>query len=118
MAQLKCMHGGDSAENASSNKTSGLVKLIQQCFVERRQEMESVCGGKSRFRTDLCEAENVVNEEQHILTLSITEVLSNGQTCKDTQRFGHCVMPIAGDFERSALPQSEMQAYNRQCLPV
>ena len=29
----------------------------------------------------LGEAENVVNEEQHILTLVVTEVLSNGETC-------------------------------------
>jgi hypothetical protein len=32
----------------------------------------------------LCEPENVVNEQQHILALNITEVLSNGQTCTNT----------------------------------
>ncbi len=41
-------------------------------------------GCKTRFTTDLCEAEDIVNEEQHILTLSITEVLSNSQPCKGT----------------------------------
>jgi F-type H+-transporting ATPase subunit beta len=30
--------------------------------------------------TGLGETENVVNEEQHILTLLVTEVLGNGQT--------------------------------------
>ena len=30
--------------------------------------------------TSLSETENVVNEEQHILTLLVTEVLGNGQT--------------------------------------
>lgn len=30
----------------------------------------------------LCETEDVVNEQQHILTLSITEMLSHSQTCK------------------------------------
>merc|ERR1712055_1027887 len=30
--------------------------------------------------TSLCESEDVVNEEQHVLTLLVTEVLSNGQS--------------------------------------
>ena len=33
----------------------------------------------------LGEPENVVNEEQHILTFSISEVLSNRQSCKTIQ---------------------------------
>ena len=33
-------------------------------------------------QTDLCEPEDVVNEEQHILALCVTEVLCNGQTCR------------------------------------
>ena len=81
------MQGEDIAENASSSKTSGLATLFQQCFAERRREMGDIFGGKTRFRTDLCEAEDIVNEEQHILTLSITEVLSNSQPCKDNTAF-------------------------------
>jgi len=77
---------------ACSNTISGLAKLIQQCFAERRREMGDIFGGKTRLRTNLCEAEDVVNEEQHILTLSITEVLSNSQPCKDTQHFRRCMM--------------------------
>lgn len=34
------------------------------------------------LRTGLGETENVVNEEQHVLTLLVTEVLGNGQTGK------------------------------------
>lgn len=34
---------------------------------------------------DLCETENVVNEEQHVLALCVTEVLSDCQTCRSTQ---------------------------------
>jgi hypothetical protein len=33
------------------------------------------------LRTSLSEAENVVDEEQHILALEVAEVLGDGQTC-------------------------------------
>ena len=32
------------------------------------------------LRTGLCESEDVVDEEQHILSLFVTEILGNGQT--------------------------------------
>ena len=38
--------------------------------------------GYERTKSYLCESEDVVNEEQHILALLVTEVLSNGQSSK------------------------------------
>ena len=38
------------------------------------------------FESHLCETEDVVNEEQHILTLSITEMLSHCQACTQAMR--------------------------------
>ena len=113
MANFKCMQGEDTAGNASSTETSGLAKLFQQCFAQGRREMGDIFGCKTRFRTDLCEAEDIVNEEQDILTLSITEVLSNSEPCKGTQHFGHYVMWYCRRLKTNTMPQSQMQAYNR-----
>ena len=37
---------------------------------------------EEHVHTDLCEAEDVVNEEQHVLSLHVTEVLCDCQTWK------------------------------------
>ena len=39
-------------------------------------------GVEEHVHTDLCEAEDVVNEEQHVLSFHVTEVLCDCQTCK------------------------------------
>merc|ERR1719384_1977694 len=40
------------------------------------------------FRTSLCESENVVNKEQHILSFLITEILGNSQTSESDTSSG------------------------------
>src|SRR6185437_7683792 len=40
------------------------------------------------FRTGLCEAENVIDEEEHVLTVDITEVLSDGERAQTDAHAG------------------------------
>jgi peptide chain release factor 1 len=61
--------------------------LLQGTHISGKGGLVTDSGGNTTQKgrhlgTGLSETENVVNEEQHILTLLITEVLSNGKTSK------------------------------------
>jgi hypothetical protein len=45
---------------------------------------------KPYLRVGLGEAEDVVNEEQHVLALLVTEVLGNGKTSQRNARASTC----------------------------
>ena len=58
---------------------ASLVTLESMVAVANRAAEERIC-------TDLCEAEDVVDEEQHVLSFHVTEVLCDCQTCKQQGR--------------------------------
>merc|ERR1719225_1282077 len=63
--------GGDSLLHASH--VSGQGWLVTHSGGDTTKQSR-------HLGTSLCESEDVVNEEQHVLTLLVTEVLSNGQS--------------------------------------
>merc|ERR1711982_47756 len=57
------------------------------------------------FRTSLGESENVVNEEQHVLSLLITEIFSNSQSSESNTSSG------AGGFVHLTVDKSDLGGF-------
>lgn len=73
-----------------SNKTPGCKETenhVHATHISGKSWLVTDGGGDTteqsrHFRTSLGEAENIVNEEQHILAFLVTEVFGNGKTGK------------------------------------
>merc|ERR1719341_2714654 len=73
------LHGGDGALLGGGNS------LLHATHVSGQGGLVTHSGGDTtqqgrHLRTGLCESEDVVNEEQHILSLLVTEVFSDGES--------------------------------------
>jgi hypothetical protein len=74
------LHGGNGPLGGGGNT------LLQTSQISCKSRLVTHSGGNAtqqsrHLRVSLGEAENVIYEEQHILTLHVTEVLSNRQPC-------------------------------------
>ncbi|KAH3670907.1 hypothetical protein OGAPHI_000618 [Ogataea philodendri] len=74
-------------DGGNGTLSSGGNSLLQQTHISGQSWLvtdgrRNTTQQSRHFRTSLSESENVVNEQQHILTFFISEVLGNGQTSK------------------------------------
>lgn len=77
----------DGLDGSNGTLLGGGNTLLHTTHVDGQSGLVTDSGGDTtqqgrHLGTGLGETENVVNEEQHILTLVVTEVLGNGQTGK------------------------------------
>mmetsp|Transcript_38152 Transcript_38152/g.64102 ORF Transcript_38152/g.64102 Transcript_38152/m.64102 type:complete len:379 (-) Transcript_38152:39-1175(-) len=81
------LHGGDGPLVGGGNT------LLQTSQISGQSRLVTDSGGDAtqqsrHLRVGLGEAEDVVNEEQHVLSLEVTEVLGDGETGKTHARAG------------------------------
>jgi peptide chain release factor 1 len=77
----------DGLDGGNGSLGGGGNTLLHETHVDGQSGLVTDSGGNATKKgrhlgTGLSETENVVNEEQHILTLNVTEVLGDGQTSK------------------------------------
>mmetsp|Transcript_41840 Transcript_41840/g.126881 ORF Transcript_41840/g.126881 Transcript_41840/m.126881 type:complete len:271 (+) Transcript_41840:322-1134(+) len=81
------LHRGNGSLGGRSNTLLEATHVCGKGWLVSYSRRNTAKKGR-HLRTSLCEAEDVVNEKEHVLALLITEVLSNGKTSKSNTGAG------------------------------